>query len=346
MTHARNRPAIRVFVSVASCLFAGALRGQIVSADPQLADLPYMSGPNMIRSLHPVSDAADLLRKVYGMVITYEDPLWEWPGEMAAALGSSMVAPDTKGGWSPGWVNFTLPVATTPAADLPARLSQVLAAYDQQTSGPRFKVLTSKLGLHIVPLQVRDRDGRFAPARNPFDNPVLVPQQERTAHRHLKALESAMLAANDALKIVVSPLVVDLRGDSFNFMFAPTRADDRPFVWGTAIPNTTARDALIDLLDRSATTFYWDMKCMGTSSVRYNVCYVNVGPIEIAPAPDGAPANPGGKIERLANGKQMRVYDRCGGCEGGRALTHLEQQREKQQKEKQNKEPARPPAPN
>ena len=114
-----------------------------------------------------------------------------------------------------------------------------------------------------MPLQVRDRDGQLAPARNPFDKPVFIPQQERTAHQHLRALGAALEAANDGLKIAIGGLVTDLRGDSINFMFAPTLDDDRPFLWGTKIPSMIARDALIDLLDHSATTFYWDMKCMG-----------------------------------------------------------------------------------
>jgi len=290
-----------------------------------------MYGPNLIRSLHPVSDAADLLRHSYLRVITYEDPLWEWPGEMRV-LGPR-VDPATKGGWTPDWVLFTLPDAASPAPDLSARLAQVLAAYHQQTGGPRFQVLTSKLGLHIVPLQVRDRDGHLAPAQNPLDKLVFVPQQERTAHEHINALQSALVAANDGLEIGIGPLVTDLRGDSLNFMFAPTRADNRPFVWGTAIPNMTARNALIDLLDHSATTFYWDMRCLGTLSVRYNTCTMHIAPLEITTVgPDGKPANPGGQIATLAGGRQVLEYDRCGGCEGGRALTHLEQSREKNKK--------------
>lgn len=344
MSYAGNSPSIRLLVGCAICLLAAALRGQPAPADPNLAD-PYMYGPNLIRSLHPVSDAADLLRKSYGMPITYEDPLWEWPGEIR--VFSPGVDPAKKGGSTPDWVLLKLPDAASPAQDLPARLAQFLAAYHQQTDGPRFKILTSKLGLHIVPLQVRDRDGRLAPAQNPLDKLVFIPQQERTAHQHLNALQSALVAGNSAsnpipvirsfsassegFEIAIVPRVHDTRGDSFNFMFAPTRAADRPFVWGTAIPNMTARDALIDLLDRSATTFYWDMRCLGTLTVRYNVCNMYIAPLDVTAAwPAGKLA--GGKIETLAGARQIRTYDRCGGCEGGRALTHAEQSREKNKK--------------
>ena len=172
-----------------------------------------------------------------------------------------------------------------------------------------------------MPLQVRDRDGQLAPAQNPFDKPLFVPQQERTAHRHLVALGAALEAANDGLKLSIEGLVTDIWGDSINFMFAPTLDGDRPFLWGTKIPNMTARDALIDLLDHSATTFYWDMKCMGTLTVRYNECFMYIAPVEIGTVgPDGKPINPSGHIETMVGGQPMVECDRCGGCEGGRAL--------------------------
>ncbi len=269
------------------------------------AATPAVPDPNLIRSVHPVSDAADVLRQNYRKVITYEDPLWEWPGEMMA--GSPRTAPDKKGAWSPGWVSFTLPTAASPAPELPARLAQVLAAFHQQTEGPRFQILTSSYGLHIVPLQVRDRSGAFAPARNPLDERVLIPQQERTARGHVDALVSAMVAANGALRIIFTPRLVSTARDDFNDLFAATPAENQPFVWGTANANMIARDALIDLLEHSATTQFWDLACTGTGSFRYNVCTMTAGAVEIVTAgPDG----------RLAR-KQI-TYDRCGGCVGGR----------------------------
>ncbi len=117
---------------------------------------------------------------------------------------------------------------------------------------------------------------------------------------------AALEAANDGLKLSIGGLVTDLRGDSINFMFAPTLDDDRPFLWGTKIPSMIARDALIDLLDHSATTFYWDMKCMGTLTVRYNECLMYIAPVEIATAgPDGKPINPSGHIETMVGGQRM-----------------------------------------
>jgi hypothetical protein len=107
VSYAGNRLSIRLFVGCASCLLAAALRGQIVPAIPNLADLPHVYGPDLIRSVHPVSDAADLLRKSHLKAISYEDPLWAWPGEMR--VFNSKVDPATKGGSTPTEVAFTLP---------------------------------------------------------------------------------------------------------------------------------------------------------------------------------------------------------------------------------------------
>jgi hypothetical protein len=164
--------------------------------------------------------------------------------------------------------------------------------------------------LHIVPLQVRDHNGIFAPAKNALDEPVFIPQQERTAHGHMLALRDAVAAAGKGLQMFLLPQVVNIHGlDATNYLFAPTPADNRPFLWGTPRSNMTARDALIDLLDRSATTFIWDLRCRGTASEKYNLCVLNLGPLEVTTVgADGKPA------------KQPLRYDRCGGCGGGRVL--------------------------
>jgi hypothetical protein len=100
----------------------------------------------------------------------------------------------------------------------------------------------------------------------------------------------------------------------------------------------TARDALIDLLDRSATTFYWDMRCLGTLSVRYNECHMNVGPLEItAVGPDGKPNNPSGQIVTLSSGQRVLEYDRCGGREADGRLRTANRSR--------SREPNRVPGP-
>jgi hypothetical protein len=288
-----GRP-ICLFVACGSC-WLGGLDGQ-----------PPPGGQDLITSARPISDVADRLRHTFGKVVTYEDGLWEWPGEMSPS-GTNTTG---RGALVHTTFSLTAPDETALAPDLPTKLAQILAAYHQQTEGPRFQLLTSSYGIHIVPLQVRDRSGQFAPAQNALDEHVFIPHQERTAHDHMRALVAAVAAAGNGLEMIFGSQVVNVKGlDAFNYLFAPTPADNHPFVWGTTSSNMTARDALIDLLDRSATTFFWELRCRGTGSVKYNLCVLNLGPLEITTVgADGKPA------------KQQLRYDRCGGCVGGREI--------------------------
>lgn len=302
---------------------AGLFVCMLVTCGNRLLDGQATASQEVIVSTRPMANVADRLRHNYGKVITYEDGMWEWPGEMRPS------GPNTtgRGALVHTSFSFALPDESSLAPDLPTRLAQLLAAYHKQPEGPRLQVLTSGYGLHIVPLQVRDRGGQFAPARNALDEHVFIPQQERTAHDHMRALVSAVASAGSGLQMIFAPQVVSVKGrDAFNDLFAATPADNHPFVWGTAIPSVSARDALIDLLDRSATTFFWDMRCRGTGSEKYNICVLNVGPLEVTTVGAvGTPANPVGRTGTAANGKQFLEYDRCGGCEGGRALPRSQQ---------------------
>lgn len=70
------------------------------------------------------------------------------------------------------------------------------------------------------------------------------------------------------------------------------------FAWGAA--GAVARDAVLDLLDRSATTFSWSLGCGPLKKM----CYFGIGEVRIlTTGPDG----------RMTT--KMVLYDRCGDCE-------------------------------
>ena len=88
------------------------------------------------------------------------------------------------------------------------------------------------------------------------------------------------------------------RGDPFDQLFA---ADPARFRWG--VSQVTARDAVVDLLDRSATTFAWSLQFVPGTQAQDNKAYFNIVPIEVTvTGPDGRPINKG------------IFYDRCGKC--------------------------------
>jgi hypothetical protein len=131
-------------------------------------------------------------------------------------------------------------------------LAAALEAYHQQTAGPRFRILTSRLAFHIVPDQVHSApSGSFERAKNPLDFYILVPSEERTPAEHVLAINAAITAATGV------PLRYGmLNADAFNEQFED---EVSRFTWGAT--GLIARDVLLDLLDRSATTFSWELLC-------------------------------------------------------------------------------------
>src|SRR5579863_9274888 len=98
------------------------------------------------------SEVMDRLLTTYGKVITFEDPLLNWTGDLVDSGNNRETGPKQ--------FYFDLPSEIGSEPDLGVVLAKTLAAYHQQTDGPRFQVLTSELGLHVVPVQVRNADGK------------------------------------------------------------------------------------------------------------------------------------------------------------------------------------------
>jgi hypothetical protein len=202
----------------------------------------------------------------------------------------------------------------TPALDA-AAMTKVLDAYHEQNPGaPRFRFLQSKAGLHIVPTMARDVTGILTPTESLLDAKVSVPVASRTATEHLSALCHAVTLARgvpvDAFPGSgpgdVQPYLdrksdrvsraapatpfratwldasfaangYTLRGSITSMMPPPSDDDERPYMlfeWGAK--DVVARDALIDLLDRSGTTLSWRLVC---GPPDYGFCVLNMAPV-------------------------------------------------------------------
>lgn len=240
--------------------------------------------------LRPLADAADLLQHLYGKVVTYEDPVWVWRGDLETQPGGD---PNRKWGLFPKARGFTMPPETGSEPNLASVLQRTLAAYDQEGSGTRFQVLTSKWGYHIVPVQTHDDRGSLAAASSVLDAHVFVNAEERTPLKHLSALLDAIGVAS-GVKIELGMY----RTDGFNREF---RSAPASFQWGAR--GVVARDALIELLDKSATTFLWSLKCQPSARAEDRFCALNMHMIEVAITDaQGKPAT------------RVLYFDRCGDC--------------------------------
>jgi hypothetical protein len=88
------------------------------------------------------------------------------------------------------------------------------------------------------------------------------------------------------------------RVDGFDREF---RSQPARFQWGAT--GAIARDALIELLDKSAITFLWSLKCQPSARAEDRFCALNIHMIEVAITDaQGKPAT------------RVLYFDRCGDC--------------------------------
>jgi len=227
------------------------------------------SGTTVVTSGRPLEEVGNRLQAVYGRVVTYEEPILTWREELQPQTGRS---PEEKWQLFPKPQTFSMR-AINPGSDLGPFLNDTIAAYHEQTSGTRFKLLSSKLGYHIVPVQAHDEGGRLVATNNILDQLITVPSEARTARGHLLAFGEAV---NKTLPIPLIISAVPGRPSGFDDAF---RAKPGEFTWG--IQNLTAREALIDLFDRSASSFSWQLKCQSSAQLGDRFCALNVGLLEI-----------------------------------------------------------------
>ena len=185
----------------------------IQAATPQQ---PNPAGSSsLVTSSRPLWEVAHRLQQTYGKVVTYEEPLLTWRAELQTKPGAD---PERKWQLFPRTYSFSMP-DSRPGADLGTLLENTIAAYHQQSSGNsgnRFQLLSSKLGYHIVPVQMHDESGRSVPTTSALDRIITVPSAARTANEHLLALGAAL---NSALPFHVDVAAFNGNTRGFNTAF-------------------------------------------------------------------------------------------------------------------------------
>jgi hypothetical protein len=274
--------ACALFLPVAAPV---ALWGQVLDGEA-----PRFRGTE-IESGRPLTDVALVLQARYGRPVTYEDPFWQWRDDFyyrdfGGGGRAFLLIPHL----------FHLPLGLTPAQTPvldDALIARVLDEYDRQIGGARFRVITSSFGLHIVPVSAKDANGRIAPARSPLDAVISIPRTTQAPALHGKAIGDAVTQATGIRTLFSAP-----GEDWFERLYA---APGGVLEWG--VTGIRARDALIDLLSRSATTFSWHSYC-SLNSARSD-CTLNVRPVQVTRTDDE------GHIAKVVT----LEYDRCPTCE-------------------------------
>lgn len=257
-----------------------------------------------ITSPRPVYDMCDMLESMYGLPVTYEDPVYVWAGDL------------TQKPPHPGLYlkerSVNIPMATGTnlvGTKLQAgEIGRILELYHQQSDGPRFRILASRWGYHILPQQVRDRGGKYLDVTSPLDKPVEVAVAERTASEHFKVLCDALTKAAGTM---VKPLSNSLEAAYAINGVVPSRLATESdivnalFAWGAK--GVTGREALISFLELSGTTLTWRLWSNPEPWDQYYILIVK--PISVR-----VTDTDGNIVER------MLLYDRCKQCPPFRVL--------------------------
>jgi len=222
-----------------------------------------------------------VLYQRYSVVVTYEEPVWQWRGYVYIR-GNDENAPHAQ------WLKqrrFILPEwftpEQTPKLDA-AALGRLLEAYHAQNpDGARFKVLESRLGLHIVPVQAHNAAGELTPAFSLLEARIRVPTGRRMASEHFKALCSAITAVTGT-KVQAGDQWLDQAYAANGWVPPRGAAELLPeaekeryrFEWG--VDWMPAREALLRFIDQSATTLQWALMCQPSGRPADRFCVLNL----------------------------------------------------------------------
>jgi hypothetical protein len=234
-----------------------------------------MQDPHTVVSGRPIREAALLLESEYRTPVTYEESPLLWKGDMSQTEMGQII---------PKELSFSLPVELSRKANPQIDgnfLEEIIDAYQKQTDGPRFRVSTSQLGLHIIPSEIRNSRGIWTQAKPILDSIITIPVASRTPEGHFRAL-CDVLTRSSGITVKAAPQWMDQ-------VFAPngivpprTRAltekeeKEISITWGAQ--GIVAREALLNLISPSATTLTWRLLC---ESGEEPYCVLNLHSIQI-----------------------------------------------------------------
>jgi hypothetical protein len=225
-----------------------------------------------IAAARPLAEAAKLLEQKYGKAITYEDP-------------PSMFIPykTLPGLPLPELPHFKMFLPETPAKVDAALLEKIVADYQHQTNGAQFKVLTSRWGLHVLPVRIRDGSGRWVQAASLLDVRIDVPTTSRTPSSHLDAICAAVTRSSGIKLQPLAPYPDEAYAPNGKVLprglppdgslMTDKMIEQISFVWGTT--GTNAREAIITLLEKSATTMSWQVQCQAGEGCYFGLRHVS-----------------------------------------------------------------------
>jgi hypothetical protein len=150
----------------------------------------------------PLAGAVLELDKRHNLLITYEDPQYEYAGDLhdyASEVRTDLLkyAPDKVPpviGPAAGIINlrYTVSADTGRPADVPGLVRKLIDAHNAGGALGIFTLDQSERYVHVVPLRVRNSEGEWQDHASILSVPISIPQARRTTYETLKAICSAV----------------------------------------------------------------------------------------------------------------------------------------------------------
>jgi hypothetical protein len=143
-----------------------------------------------VLSGRPTFRATQKLQEEYGYVITYEDPPYRFAGDLhdiapVIRKDYAKFPVDSRPIWlvpKTAELDVTFPVALTTSGPqgMHTILAKVVAAANNIGSGGRFRVEQDGDVFHVIPVDIRDRDGNWVGYEPLLDSTISFPLRDRT----------------------------------------------------------------------------------------------------------------------------------------------------------------------
>jgi hypothetical protein len=164
-----------------------------VAADRELATLNFdANGVTLTaKGPRPIKEAVKRLAFQYEQMITYEDPRYAFDADLAdvtASVRRGLTAAELQK--SPRIIvprGGTLIVRSS-SGDTESVLAALVSAQTAGGTGGRFRLERSDNAFHVVPTEIRDRDGNWTVQTSVLDSRISFPVESRAAYQTIQAI--------------------------------------------------------------------------------------------------------------------------------------------------------------
>lgn len=207
------------------------------------------SSTTVVRGHRPLMYALEILERKCGWLITYEDPVWQFAGDIEQ-IGSPPRA-GLRRILVPRAGTLEMPALPGPADEEPDRfalLARLFQAYEQAGNPGFFRVVDEGGILHVLPAFSRDARGQKTAVVPLLDTPIHIPIPETTPSLAIRAILDQVERARGV------PIISELGSRFDRAVFGPVqvRVDAR---------GQTARSLLLKILKESNQSWTWRLLC-------------------------------------------------------------------------------------